>query len=291
MALTGKDVGACLREARERRGLSLRQIAGATRISVQALDAIERNDIRRLPGGIFSRAFVRGYAHEVGLDPEETVRDFVEQFPVEAVTYGSPLVEPPTVDGVRSLDPDLKPWPNLLIIGAALAVGVVGLTLAVLWARGALTASASSDSPGPAAPPLPSSSAQTASARTASAPATSVAEPLSPSRGQNGAAPATGATAASASAPLPADGLHITVSSDAPCWARIVADGVVRYEGLLEKGVSETRDARRTLVLTVGDAGACQVTINGRRLRPLGAAGRVVTLRVTPDTLPGVLAQ
>ena len=66
---------------------------------------------------------------------------------------------------------------------------------------------------------------------------------------------------------------------------------MVRYEGLLEKGVSETRDARRTLVLTVGDAGACQVTINGRRLRPLGAAGRVVTLRVTPDTLPGVLAQ
>ena len=46
----------------------------ATRISMQALDAIERNDIARLPGGIFSRAFVRGYAQEVGLDPEETVR-------------------------------------------------------------------------------------------------------------------------------------------------------------------------------------------------------------------------
>ena len=53
---------------------------------------------RRLPGGIFSRAFVRGYAQEVGLDPEETVRDFVEQFPVEAVTYGSPLVETPEPD-------------------------------------------------------------------------------------------------------------------------------------------------------------------------------------------------
>jgi hypothetical protein len=66
---------------------------------------------------------------------------------------------------------------------------------------------------------------------------------------------------------------------------------VVRYEGLLEKGAAQTRDARRTLVLTVGDAGACEVTINGRRTRALGAAGRVVTLRVTPDTLSSILAQ
>jgi hypothetical protein len=87
------------------------------------------------------------------------------------------------------------------------------------------------------------------------------------------------------------DGLRMTVTSDAPCWVRIVADGVVRYEGLLEKGIAETREARRSLLLTVGDAGACEVTINGRRTRPLGASGRVVTLRVTPETLASVLAQ
>jgi cytoskeletal protein RodZ len=275
MALTGKDVGACLRDARERRGMSLRQISAATRISVQALDAIERNDIRRLPGGIFSRAFVRGYAHEVGLDPEETVRDFVEQFPVEAVTYGSPLVEAPAGHD-RSLDPDLKPWPNLLIIGAALAVGVVGLTLAVLWARGALTASASSESPAPGTPAPATSGAATAPAASTSSPSPAPTRPASGS--------------GAALAPV-VDGLRVTVSSDTACWARIVADGVVRYEGLLEKGSAETREARRSLVLTVGDAGACQVTINGRRTRPLGASGRVVTLRVTPDTLPAVLAQ
>lgn len=284
MALTGKDVGACLREARERKGMSLRQIAAATRISVSALDAIERNDIRRLPGGIFSRAFVRGYAQEVGLDPEETVRDFVEQFPVEAVTYGSPLVEAPAADADRTLDPDLKPWPNLLVIGTALAVGVVGLTLAVLWARGALTASASSESPTPAQPPpiAPVSAPRTPSAAAPAPPAPRSSSPTT------AAAPAPVSAAPAVAA---VDGLRMTVSSDTPCWARIVADGVVRYEGLLEKGVAETREARRTLVLTVGDAGACQVTINGRRTRSLGASGRVVTLRVTPETLSTVLAQ
>lgn len=86
------DFGAKMRRARDGRGISLRQIAAATKISVAALEALERNDISRLPGGIFSRAFVRSYALEVGLDPEQTVRDFLAQFPHDSVTAGSPHV-------------------------------------------------------------------------------------------------------------------------------------------------------------------------------------------------------
>ena len=74
------DFGGKLRLARERRGISLRQIAASTKISVGALEALERNDISKLPGGIFSRAFVRSYAVEVGLDPDETVREFLDRF-------------------------------------------------------------------------------------------------------------------------------------------------------------------------------------------------------------------
>src|SRR5436853_7322637 len=82
------DFGSKLRAARERRDISLRQIASATKISVSALEALERNDISRLPGGIFSRAFVRSYALEVGLEPEETIQEFVTQFPHDSVTAG-----------------------------------------------------------------------------------------------------------------------------------------------------------------------------------------------------------
>jgi cytoskeletal protein RodZ len=77
------DFGGKLREAREGRGISLRQIAATTRISVAALEALERNDVSKLPGGIFSRAFVRSYAAEVGLNPEQTVREFLERFDSE----------------------------------------------------------------------------------------------------------------------------------------------------------------------------------------------------------------
>src|SRR5919197_5232621 len=80
---TTSDFGGTLREARERRGISLRQIANATKISVSVLESLERNDISRLPGGIFGRAFVRSYAIEVGLNPEETVKEFLERFQAE----------------------------------------------------------------------------------------------------------------------------------------------------------------------------------------------------------------
>jgi len=69
-----------LRSARERRGISLRQIAISTKISMVVLEALERDDFSHLPGGIFSRAFVRAYAIEVGLDPEETVQQFLTKF-------------------------------------------------------------------------------------------------------------------------------------------------------------------------------------------------------------------
>jgi cytoskeletal protein RodZ len=77
------DFGGKLRQARERRGVSLRQVAESTRISAATLEALERNDISKLPGGIFSRAFVRSYAVEIGLDPEQTVREFLERFSQE----------------------------------------------------------------------------------------------------------------------------------------------------------------------------------------------------------------
>lgn len=92
------DFGAKMRTVREERGVSLRQIADATKISIGALEALERNDISRLPGGIFSRAFVRSYAVEVGLDPEQTVRDFMVQFPHDSVTAGSPHAPRPMYD-------------------------------------------------------------------------------------------------------------------------------------------------------------------------------------------------
>src|SRR6185436_11403625 len=54
----------------------LREISDQTRISMHYLEAIESNDYRRLPGGIFNRSFVKAYARYVGYDEKEAVEGY-----------------------------------------------------------------------------------------------------------------------------------------------------------------------------------------------------------------------
>ena len=75
--------GPDLRRARERRGLSLEQIAERTKVAASLYAGLERNDLSRWPSGLFRRAFVRAYAEAVGLDPEDVCRRFVALFPEE----------------------------------------------------------------------------------------------------------------------------------------------------------------------------------------------------------------
>ena len=77
-ATTG-SLGSFLRRERERRGIALRAISEETKVSVSLLEGLEADDLSRWPGGIFRRAFVRGYATSVGLDPDEVIRRFEEQ--------------------------------------------------------------------------------------------------------------------------------------------------------------------------------------------------------------------
>ena len=81
--------GPRMKRMREERGVSLRDIAERTKISVRTLEALERDDVARLPGGIFSRSIVRAYAETIGGDPEGAVHDFIACFPVESVVPGA----------------------------------------------------------------------------------------------------------------------------------------------------------------------------------------------------------
>lgn len=78
------DIGRTLREAREQSGVSLRQIADATKLSVHTLDCLERNRVSHLPGGIYRRNIVRSYAREIGLDPEQALQAFLVEHPQDA---------------------------------------------------------------------------------------------------------------------------------------------------------------------------------------------------------------
>jgi cytoskeletal protein RodZ len=70
------SIGEQLRLAREERGIGLREICDQTKISVHYLEAIETNDYKRLPGGVFNRSFIKAYAKSVGYDEGEAIEGY-----------------------------------------------------------------------------------------------------------------------------------------------------------------------------------------------------------------------
>src|SRR5262245_10167602 len=243
---TATDFGSKLREARERRGISLRQIANATKISVRALEALERNDIARLPGGIFSRAFVRSYAVEVGLDPEATIQDFVAYFPHDSVTAGHPTSnqgeDPDAFESSRRAASTFLGLVTIsaVVVGALLYFGVVG--------RGTPAATSPPAAILPAEPPKPSEP-PAASATPLGADSAAKAAPAPTGTSADGRAAASGsalgatspATAAGtprdeANAPVATSTLAIGVSAKRPCWVSATVDGQKAIERLLQPG-------------------------------------------------------
>jgi cytoskeleton protein RodZ len=281
------DFGAALRQARERRGVSLRQIAEATKISVPALEALERNEIARLPGGIFSRSFVRAYAREVGLDPEQAVRDFVARYPSEDQGAEDSLRKSP---GREHLPLDRVPgsWQG---VARALRVLVpVALVVAYLvwsgrlasWRRGAVVAPAL-PTPGLTSTAVSGPSPAAFPTGTGTVPG----RPLEPPAGGQAPAPvgAAAETATSSAGVGAAEqgNLRMTAEVQRECWVSLKTDGKIFFSGLMQAGDRREFGASDEVVITVGDAGAFTFTINGQAARPLGTSGQVVTVVITPQ--------
>ncbi|HVL65661.1 MAG TPA: RodZ domain-containing protein [Vicinamibacterales bacterium] len=250
------DFGGKLRQARERRGISLREIAASTKISVTALEALERNDISKLPGGIFSRSFVRSYAAEVGLDPDETVREFLERFHAEP---GGGASQGHAHDEALDFERDRRRQAGVFIIAV---VVMIVLSAAVLYFVMKLR---------PGAEPVVPAVQQEAPA----APVASDPDPAAAAEPRTEPAP---------EAP-PGEGLRLDLHPTGDCWVSVTADGRKVLERVVKGGERERLAAREWAVLTVGDAGACAFSINGRAARPLGNAGEVKTARITRDTI------
>src|ERR1044072_6606240 len=70
------SIGEQLRLAREERGIGPRETCDQTRISVHYLEAIEANDYKRLPGGVFNRSFIKASAKCVGYDEREAIEGY-----------------------------------------------------------------------------------------------------------------------------------------------------------------------------------------------------------------------
>jgi cytoskeletal protein RodZ len=262
------EFGLHLKQARENRGISLRQIAAATKISTGALEALERGDFSRLPGGIFSRAFVRAYAVEVGLDADETVLRYTELSEAAARSAAAAPAQAEITDEDRAFlerQQQAAVW-----LKVAVAVLVIAIGGALWWWWMSKRAEA--------APSVPSSATTTAAAPpSADPPAPAPAAPASDTPVNPPVEPA----ATPPAAPDSARALAIALTMTDSCWTQVTADGRLIVARTMASGETQSIQADREVVIDVGNAGAVTWTINGRPGKPIGAAGEVKHLVLT----------
>jgi cytoskeleton protein RodZ len=258
------DVGATLRRARTRKGLTLEQLARATKISVPALDALENNDFDRLPATIYTRGFLRVYAREVGLDPEETVDDYLEQFEAPRFAPAEPGRELIQDVGQQAGPEDTAHatrrsafLPRPIFALAAVVIAVGGSYL--VFSR---------------------NNRDAAPAETGSEATSGVATP-----------PAVPGPDAARAANVAAETLRVELNATGPCWISAAADGKTPMSGLLQAGDSRVIDAKDELVLRVGDPATLSMVINGRPARSLGRAAEPVTVRIDKENFGDFLKQ
>ena len=101
-------LGKTLRQAREEKGLTISQVAEATRMMTQIIEDLEREDFRRIAAPIYGRGFIKLYAEYLGLDPEPLIQEFIEIYtgsrPPQIVRRPAEETEPSDGRTVGQLD-------------------------------------------------------------------------------------------------------------------------------------------------------------------------------------------
>jgi cytoskeleton protein RodZ len=123
--------GETLRREREMRSVTLEEISDATKISFRALQALEAEDFTKLPGGIFTRSFVRTYARYLGLDENKVMAEYL------AVCPKSEDVNLKHFNPVKPTSGKVTPRGRLVVLTLALALVAAGYAL-YSYSRGRL---------------------------------------------------------------------------------------------------------------------------------------------------------
>lgn len=254
------EVSALLRAARERAGLSVEEISSRTKIATAQLLAMERGEFERLPGEFFARAFLRNYAREVGLSPDDVVRAYdAERAPVAAEETEDPVGPTTTSEsGPPSSWRFRLPAPRALWPLGVLVAAIVGM-IAV-------------------------------NSRTAPV----VSEPLD-TIGTTGVLPAGGPTGGATPdtratrAPVGADRLKIEIRPTGAMWVTATADGKRVVYRLMQPGERVILTADSEFTFRVGDAGAFEYSMNGAPARTLGEPGEVRQFRITRQNVEAFL--
>lgn len=238
-----ESVGHMLRRERELRGVTLVEVANATRITRTHLQALEEDRLEDLPGGVFTRGFLRNYAEYLGLDAEAVLLHAMEQQQrlatrTVAGESGGALGLTTVPGGWHFIK--RKGRRNRLIAG--LLAATLGLAVIGVWfVRSKSHASASASAPQPM--------------KTSSASASAASVPLAPAG--------------------PVNFELMPGPDDRRVFVRLLVDGELKYQGELKR-TDRLQFTGRRFELYTPSAGALQLRVDGKLYPSLGRRGETL---------------
>jgi cytoskeletal protein RodZ len=251
------SIGRALQQARFAAGLTVDDVSSATRVRIAIVHAIEADDFAPCGGDVYARGHIRTLAKAVHLDPVPLLARYdADHGGRPAPTPAAPLFEAERIRPERR-GPN---WTAAMVAAIVAVVGFVGFTAF----KGGDSGSDAKSQVAQGATPSTSKSASPAPKNTDSA--TPKSDPSD-----------------SAIAAAPQDKVTVQVSAvDGRSWISAKDhNGRMLFDGLLKKGESKTFQDSSKINLILGDAGAIQLYVNGKKIEDTFQPGAVERLTYT----------
>ena len=260
-SITPSVFGEQLRRTREAAGLRVEDIAAETKVSKTILNGLEQGNFKFLPERVFSRSFVAQYARTIGVEEGPLTEAFDQAWEEYSASSG---IHPNLEILADDLGPSIR-WRFWIPITAG---AVILLIAAVVILRG-------STSLGEGLAPDPRrSGVRTATGAMANTPAPNPTPPRQPAQ------PETGDVEDESM-------VRMTVQVDLgmECWIHYRDRDGMTGQQLLTNGQRLALELGGPVKLTVGNAGAVQLIVDGTTYRTLGLPGQVIHTEVTQKGL------
>ncbi|MFE4694585.1 MULTISPECIES: helix-turn-helix domain-containing protein [Streptomyces] len=247
------SIGRALQQARIAAGLTVEEVSSSTRVRIPIVHAIEEDDFSRSGGDVYARGHIRMFARAVRLDPDPLIAEFdAEHGGRPAPTPAAPLFE---AERIRS-EPRRPNWTAAMVAAIVAVVGFVGFTLFNGEDEG-------------------SGSAQVAEGST---PDKTTTKPATTKPADPKPAPSESVIAAA-----PRDKVTVRLSAtEGRSWISAKDhNGRLLFDGLLNKGDSKTFQDKERVDLVLGDAGAIDLFVNGKKVDDEFESGQVERLSYT----------
>ncbi|MFF4252885.1 helix-turn-helix domain-containing protein [Streptomyces sp. NPDC001663] len=251
------SVGRALKQARIDAGLTVEDVTNATRVRIAIVHAIEADDFAPCGGDVYARGHIRTLAKAVHLDPAP----LLEQYDADHGGRPAPTPAAPLFEAERIRPERRGPnWTAAMVAAIVAVIGFVGFT-----------AFKGGDDDG-------GSKTQVAEGST---PTTSKSASPTPKNSKSDVPKSDPSDSAIAAAPQ--DKVTVQVSAaDGRSWISAKDhNGRLLFDGLLKQGDSKTFQDSEKINLVLGDAGAIQLYVNGKKIEDDFQPGAVERLTYT----------